>query len=84
MIQGGAGGVGSLLIQIAHKAGATVVTTAQTRQQDTLLRLGADRVIDFTQEHFEDVVGPFDAVLDLVGGQHSHAHIPWSSAMASS
>ncbi len=69
LIQGGAGGVGSLAIQIAHKAGAHVITTAQSRQQDTLLRLGADRVIDFTQERFEEQVEPVDAVLDLVGGE---------------
>jgi len=69
LIQGGAGGVGSLAIQIAHKAGAHVITTAQSGQQDTLLRLGADRVIDFTQERFEEQVEPVDAVLDLVGGE---------------
>jgi NADPH:quinone reductase-like Zn-dependent oxidoreductase len=69
LIQGGAGGVGSLAIQIAHKAGAQVITTARSKQQDTLLRLGADRVIDFTQERFEDVIEPVDALLDLVGGE---------------
>jgi NADPH:quinone reductase-like Zn-dependent oxidoreductase len=69
LIQGGAGGVGSLAIQIAHKAGAHVITTAQSKQQDTLLRLGADRFIDFTRERFEDEVEPVDAVLDMVGGE---------------
>jgi NADPH:quinone reductase-like Zn-dependent oxidoreductase len=69
LIQGGAGGVGSLAIQIAHKAGAQVITTAQSKQQDTLLRLGADRIIDFTRERFEDEVEPVDALLDLVGGE---------------
>ena len=64
LIQGGAGGVGSLAIQIAHKAGAHVITTAQAKQQDTLLRLGAGRVIDFTQERFEDVIELVDALLD--------------------
>lgn len=75
-IQGGAGGVGSLAIQLAHKAGAYVTTTAQSKQQDTLLRLGADHVIDFTQQRFEDVIEPVDAVLDLVGGEalgHSYS-----------
>lgn len=69
LIHGGAGGVGSLAIQIAHKAGAYVITTAQPEQQDALLRLGADRVIDFTHERFEDAVESVDAVLDLVGGE---------------
>jgi NADPH:quinone reductase-like Zn-dependent oxidoreductase len=69
LIQGGAGGVGSLAIQIAHKAGAHVITTAQSRQRDTLLQLGADRVVDHTRERFEDEVEPVDAVLDLMGGE---------------
>lgn len=69
LVQGGAGGVGSLVIQIAHNAGVHVTTTAQAGQQDTLLRLGADRVIDFTKERFEEVIEPVDAVLDLVGGE---------------
>jgi NADPH:quinone reductase-like Zn-dependent oxidoreductase len=68
LIQGGAGGVGSLAIQIAHKAGAYVITTAQSKQQDALLRLGADLVIDYTLQRFEDAMQPVDAVLDLVGG----------------
>jgi len=69
LIQGGAGGVGSLAIQIAHKAGAHVITTAQSKQRDTLLQLGADQVIDHTHERFEDEVQSVDAVLDLVGGE---------------
>ena len=69
LIQGGAGGVSSLAIQIGHKSGAHVITTAQSKQQDTLLRLGADRVIDHTQERFEEAVEPVDAMLDLVGGE---------------
>ena len=69
LIHGGAGGVGSLAIQIGHKTGAYVITTAQLEQQDALLRLGADRVINFTRERFEDAVEPVDAVLDLVGGE---------------
>jgi NADPH:quinone reductase-like Zn-dependent oxidoreductase len=68
LIHGGSGGVGSLAIQLAHKAGAHVITTAQSKQMDTLLRLGADRVIDFVKERFENAIESVDAVLDLVGG----------------
>lgn len=68
LIQGGSGGVGSLAIQIAHKAGAYVITTAQEEQKDALLRLGADKVIDYSKERFEEIVEPVDAVLDFVGG----------------
>jgi NADPH:quinone reductase-like Zn-dependent oxidoreductase len=63
LIQGGAGGVGSQAIQIVHKADAHVVTTARSKQQDALFRLGAGRVIDFTQERFEKEVEPVDVVL---------------------
>ena len=67
LIHGGSGGVGSLAIQIAHKVGAYVITTAQEDQKDALLRLGADKVIDYSKESFEEIVEPVDVVLDLVG-----------------
>jgi len=69
LIHAGSGGVGTLAIQIAHQSGAHVITTARTEQKDALLRLGADRVIDYMKERFESVVEPVDAVLDLVGGE---------------
>lgn len=67
LIHGGAGGVGTLAIQLAHKAGATVIATAQEEQKDALLRIGADRVIDHSRERFEEVLEPVDSILDLVG-----------------
>lgn len=68
LIYGGSGGVGTLAIQLAHKAGASVIATAQAEQQEALLRLGADRVIDHSKERFEEALQPVDIVLDLVGG----------------
>ena len=67
LIHAGAGGVGSLAIQIAHNAGVHVITTGQAEQKNALIGLGADRVIDFSKERFEEVAGEVDAVLDLVG-----------------
>jgi NADPH:quinone reductase-like Zn-dependent oxidoreductase len=67
LIHAGAGGVGTLAIQLAHKIGATVITTAEEEQKEALLRLGADRVIDHTSERFEEVLQPVDIILDLVG-----------------
>jgi len=67
LIHAGAGGVGSLAIQIAHCTGIHVITTAQAEQVDTLMGLGAERVIDYNKERFEEVLSPVDAVLDLVG-----------------
>ena len=69
LIHGGSGGVGTLAIQLAHKAGAYVTTTARPGQKAALLHLGADRVIDHTSERFEEVLQPVDAILDLVGGE---------------
>ena len=67
LIHAGSGGVGSLAIQIAHNAGAHVITTAQAEQKNALIGLGAERVIDYSKERFEEVAGEVDAVLDLVG-----------------
>ncbi|MFF2242552.1 NADP-dependent oxidoreductase [Arthrobacter sp. NPDC058130] len=67
-ISGGAGGVGTLAIQLAKYLGADVTTTASSRGEGLVRRLGADRVIDYTRENFAEVLHDFDAVLDLVGG----------------
>jgi NADPH:quinone reductase-like Zn-dependent oxidoreductase len=69
LIHGGAGGVGSLAIQIARELGAEVFTTST--QADYCRKLGAARVIDYRVENFADA-GPFDAVLDTLGGE---AHV---------
>lgn len=65
LIHGGAGGVGSLAIQIAREMRATVITTST--QADYCRQLGAERVIDYRVEDFADA-GPFDVVLDTLGG----------------
>ena len=66
LIHGGAGGVGSLAIQIARELGATVFTTST--QADYCRQLGAERVIDYRVENFADA-GSFDVVLDTLGGE---------------
>lgn len=68
-IPAGAGGVGTFAIQIAKWLGAEVITTASPRGRDLVTRLGADRVIDYTSERFEDHTGIVDAVFDLIGGE---------------
>lgn len=75
LIQGGAGGVGTIAIQLAHKMGATVLTTAKEAQRDALLQLGADRVVDYSKERLEDLK-PADVMLDLIDGEvlaHSYS-----------
>ena len=67
LIQAGAGGVGTFAIQLAKHVGAHVTATAGSSNQDFLRSLGADRVVDYTRERFEDA-GPYDVVYDGVSG----------------
>jgi len=68
LIHGGAGGIGSIAIQIAKHLGAYVATTAAPSEAAFVKGLGADRVIDYTTAKFEQELKDFDAVLDTVGG----------------
>ena len=68
LIHGGAGGVGHFAVQIAKARGATVVTTAAAEDAPLLQELGADRVIDYRSQRFEEEAGDVDLVFDLIGG----------------
>lgn len=68
LIHGGAGGVGSTAVQLAHWRGAHVIATASARNHEYLKSIGADEVIDYRTTRFEDVVKNVDVVLDTVGG----------------
>ena len=71
LIHGGAGGIGSISIQLAKHFGAYVATTASTNDiQFVKEELGADEAIDYRTQTFEDVLShDFDAVFDTVGGE---------------
>lgn len=68
LIHAGAGGVGSLAIQIACLRGAEVWTTCSARNADWCRALGAHRAIDYAREDFAAYGRIFDAVLDTLGG----------------
>lgn len=68
LIHGGSGGIGSMAIQMAKHLGAHVATTARKDRSDYLRSLGADEVIDYRDEAFEDRLKDYDAVFDTVGG----------------
>jgi len=68
LIQGGAGGVASLAIQLAKHIGAHVITTASAANHAYLRDLGADEIIDYNATDFTRVVSNCDAVFDTVGG----------------
>jgi NADPH:quinone reductase-like Zn-dependent oxidoreductase len=69
LIHAGAGGVGSLAVQLAHWRGARVFATASARDLAFVRSLGADTVIDYHAERFEDKVRDVDVVFDTVGGE---------------
>lgn len=69
LIHGGAGGIGSIAIQIAKALGVYVATTVSTRDIDYAKSLGADEVIDFKTQAFEEILTDYDAVFDTVGGE---------------
>ena len=75
-IPGGAGGVGTFAIQIAKYLGAHVATTASARGEALVKRLGADLVIDYSREHFEDKLSGYDCAFDLVGGDTLRRLLP--------
>ncbi len=68
LIQGGAGGVAGIAIQVAKHIGARVITTASAANHDYVKGLGADEVIDYRKEDFTQRVANCDAVFDTVGG----------------
>jgi len=67
LIHAGAGGVGSLAIQIAKILGLVVITTTSTKNGDFVKSLGADEVIDYTKERVPERVRELDAVFDTLG-----------------
>ena len=68
LVHGGAGGVGSVVVQLAKARGAYVIATASARNQDYLREIGADETIDYRAVRFEEVVREVDVVIDTVGG----------------
>ena len=69
LIHGAAGGVGTFAVQLARWRGARVTATASAANLDFVRSLGADEVIDYRAERFEDVVRDVDVVFDTVGGE---------------
>jgi len=70
LIHAGAGGVGSIAVQLAKHLGATVAATASAANVEFVRGLGADTVIDYRNEDFEEILSGYDLVLDSLGGQN--------------
>jgi NADPH:quinone reductase-like Zn-dependent oxidoreductase len=67
LIHAGSGGVGALAIQLAKHIGATVATTTSTANVDLVRGLGADVVVDYKKDDFENVLQGYDVVLNSLG-----------------
>ena len=68
LIHAGAGGVGSIAIQLAKHLGAHVATTVSKKNANFVRDLGADVVIDYHTQDFETELSGYDLVLDSLGG----------------
>ncbi len=69
LIHGGAGGIGSMAIQLAKHLGAYVATTVRAADTDFVKDLGADEIIDYKTQDFGNILKDYDAVFDTVGGE---------------
>ncbi|AMV31514.1 Phthiocerol synthesis polyketide synthase type I PpsC [Pirellula sp. SH-Sr6A] len=67
-IPAGSGGIGTFAIQLAKHLGATVGTTTSTGNVDLVRSLGADEIVDYTKQAFEDVLKNYDVVLGTIRG----------------
>ncbi|MFD2444094.1 NADP-dependent oxidoreductase [Bacillus sp. CGMCC 1.16607] len=69
LIHAGSGGVGTFAIQMAKLMGATVATTASDAGTNLVKSLGADEIINYKTEKFEEILKNYDAVYDTLGGE---------------
>ncbi|MDN2495565.1 NADP-dependent oxidoreductase [Nocardia nova] len=70
LVHAGAGGLGSTVIQLAKYLGAQVATTANGASEKLVRSLGADIVVDYTEQDFSQVLSDYDLVVDSLGGEN--------------
>lgn len=67
LVNGASGGVGTFAVQIGKALGADVTGVSSTRNLELVRSIGADRVIDYTQQNFTDDTVHYDVIIDNVG-----------------
>lgn len=75
LVLGGAGGVGSMAVQLAKRHGAFVYATASARNQDRLRELGADVPLDYATADLASATPGVDLIFDSVGGEAAAAAV---------
>jgi NADPH:quinone reductase-like Zn-dependent oxidoreductase len=76
LVHGAAGNVGAYAVQLARQAGLHVVATAGTSDVGYVRSLGAENVVNYETTPFDQVLGPVDMVLDVVGGETRERSLP--------
>ncbi len=75
LVHGGGSGIGTMAIQLAKAAGATVAcTVGGTAKVARVKELGADTVIDYRTENFAET-GPYDLILDIIGAKYLERNV---------
>ncbi|MGE3262957.1 MAG: NADP-dependent oxidoreductase [Bacteriovoracia bacterium] len=75
-IEAGSGGIGTFAIQFAKALGAEVATTTSSKNIEWVRKLGADHIVDYQKQNFEDVLSGYDAVLHSVDGEPTTRGFP--------
>ena len=74
VVHGAAGSVGAYAVQFARQAHLRCFVTSGSKDIGYVRSLGADRIVDFRTQRFEEVFEEADVVFDLVGGEIQHTH----------
>lgn len=76
LIHGAAGNVGAYAVQLASQAGLHVIATAASADLAHVRSLGAEKVLDYRTERFDEALAGVDIVLDTVGGNTQQRSLP--------